>query len=621
MNAWEVGFLEGLRPTKPLSVSEWQDKHRVLSSKSSSEPGRMRMDRTPYMKQPADDLSGKKYQKIVLMFSSQSGKTELMNSFLGWIIDHSPAPALIVNATLEMSKRLSKQRLDPMISETPCLREKIAPPRKRDSGNTIMSKDFPNGFFILTGSNSATGLRSTPCKYVLMDEVDSFVSDVDGEGDPVELAIKRATTFPDRKILLTSTPTIKDFSRIEKEYLKSNMNIYEIPCPLCGAYQELVWPNLIFDEKNLDKVEYKCISCEKKFDETYKTQFLREGKWKSQQKGDGITAGYRLSGLYSPLGWLSWKNLAEEFIAAKGDYPLMKTFTNTRLSETFELDYVNKMSAEGLLRRCESYQQGICPEGVLLLTQGVDCQIDRLEVSTWGWGKGEEAFLIDHVQLWGDPHQAEVWKQLQIIINQQYEHENGKSLVPVISAIDSGGLHTSEVYQFTREKVAQGVIAIKGQSQANKPVIGRPSRVDINFRKINKAIKKGGLVYPLGVDTIKNTLMGRLKNNKIGSDGYIHFHADTSEEYFKQLTSERQMLKTNRAGFQIPQWVLPYNVRNECLDCFVYSYAAMCLYISPYNRNTVWQQLENKFNEGDKVVKPKRATIKPNTNNNFVNSW
>ena len=348
---------------------------------------------------------------------------------------------------------------------------------------------------------------------------------------------------------------------------------------------------------------------------------LRMGEWRSTKQGDGITAGFRLNGLYSPLGWFSWKEMVMEFNKAKGDAPLIKTFVNTRLAETFETDYVSSMSAEGLLKRCESYEQGICPEGVLLLTQGVDCQIDRLEVSTWGWGKGEEAFLIDHVQLWGDPHQAEVWKQLQIVINQQYEHENGKSLVPVMSAIDSGGLHTSEVYQFTREKVAQGVIAIKGQSQANKPVISRPTRVDINFRKINKAIKKGGLVYPLGVDTIKNTLMGRLKNNKIGSNGYIHFHADTSEEYFKQITAERQILKTNRAGFQIPQWVLPNNVRNECLDCFVYSYAAMCLYISPYNRNTVWQQLENKFNEGDKVVKPKRATIKSNTNNNFVNSW
>ena len=246
------------------------------------------------------------------------------------------------------------------------------------------------------------------------------------------------------------------------------------------------------------------------------------------------------------------------------------------------------MSAEGLLRRCESYKQGVCPMGVLFLTQGVDCQLDRLEVSTWGWGKGEESFLIDHIVIYGDPHQSEVWKQLEILVNNKYEHENGKYLVPVITAIDSGGLHTAEVYQFAREKVAQGVIAIKGQSQPNKPAIGRPTRVDINYRKRNRAIKKGGQVYPLGVDTIKNTLMGRLKNNKIGSYGYVHFHESTSEEFFKQITAERQILKTNKSGFQTPQWVKKAGVRNEALDTWVYSYAAMCLYISKFNRNTVW---------------------------------
>ena len=348
---------------------------------------------------------------------------------------------------------------------------------------------------------------------------------------------------------------------------------------------------------------------------------LRKGEWRANKEGDGITAGFRLNGLYSPLGWFSWKEAVMEFNKAKGDAPLIKTFVNTRLAETFETDYVSAMSAEGLLKRCESYEQGVCPMGVLFITQGVDCQIDRLEVSTWGWGKGEESYFIDHVVLYGDPHQAEVWKQLEIVINQQYEHENGKSLVPVITAIDSGGLHTSEVYQFAREKVAQGVIAIKGQSQANKPAIGRPTRVDINFRKVNRAIKKGGKVYPLGVDTIKNTLMGRLKNNKIGSYGYVHFHASTTEEYFKQITAERQILKTNRSGFQMPQWVKKAGVRNECLDTWVYSYAAMCLYISKFNRNTVWEQLENEINKPDDVVKQKKGTIRTSRKNDFVTNW
>ena len=621
MNAWEEGFLAGLRPEKSLTVSEWSDTYRILSSKASAEPGKWRTSRTPYLKEPMNCLGTQSpIQRVVLMFAAQTGKTEAQNCWLGYVIDHAPAPMLLVQPTLEMGKRLSKQRLESMINDTPCLSEKIAPARTRDSGNTLSNKEFPGGMMLITGANSATGLRSTPCRYISCDEVDAFPSDASGEGDPVALAEKRATTFSTRKkVLLTSTPTIKDFSRIEAEYLTSDQRLYFVPAPCCGKYQYLDWKQLEKDDEKNPK--YKCIHCGELFDESNKTKMLRMGEWRATKEGDGVTAGFRLNGLYSPLGWLSWSEMLIEFNKAKGDAPLIKTFVNTRLAETFETDYVSSMSAEGLLKRCETYEQATCPEGVLFLTQGVDCQVDRLEVSTWGWGKGEEAFLIDHVQLWGDPHQAEVWKQLQIVINQQYEHENGKSLVPVISAVDSGGLHTQEVYQFAREKIAQGVIAIKGQSQANKPAIGRPTRVDINFRKANKSIKKGSKVYPLGVDTIKNTLMGRLKNNKIGSYGYIHFHADKSEEYFKQITAERQILKTNRSGFQVPQWVLPNNVRNECLDTFVYSYAAMCLYISPFNRNTVWEQLENKLNETDNVVKQKKGTIKRRPTNDFVNNW
>ena len=620
MNAWEKAFNDGLRPTERLTVSEWSNKYRRLSVKSSSESGKFRTSRTPYIEEPMNCLSAHDdTERVVMMFASQLGKTESMNCALGYFIDHAPAPALIVNSTIEMSKRLSKQRLDPMIEETPVLKAKIAPPRSRDSSNTMMAKDFPNGFFILTGSNSATGLRSTPCKYVLMDEVDSFVTDVDGEGDPVELAVKRATTFPKRKILLTSTPTIKDFSRIEAEYLKSDQRVYKIPCPLCNFYQKLEWKQLKFNKENLKETKYECISCKGLFDERHKTKMLRKGKWEPQSEGDGITKGYRLNGMYSPLGWLSWEQMAREFLAAKKDAPLLKTFVNTRLSETWSDDFESALTAEGLLKRCEEYTEGSCPDGVLFITQGVDCQKDRLEVSTWGWGANEESWLIEHFVINGDPHQLQVWKDLDYFINRDYEHENGKTIKPVITAIDSGGIHTSEVYQYARERQALGVIAIKGQSIRNKPPIGKPTRVDINIK--GKSLKKGSLLYPVGVDTVKNTLIGRLKSNAEDSDAYIHFHATTGEEYFKQITSERQQLKTNRAGFQVTMWVKKPNQRNEALDCWVYSYAAMVLYISKYPRNKVWKLLENKLNELNNEVKHKRATIKRTPTNDFVNNW
>ena len=199
------------------------------------------------------------------------------------VIDHAPAPMLLVQPTLEMGKRLSKQRLESMITDTPCLNEKIAPARSRDSGNTLSSKEFPGGMMLITGANSATGLRSTPCRYISCDEVDAFPSDASGEGDPVALAEKRATTFSTRKkILLTSTPTIKDFSRIESEYLASDCRLFHVPCPICGEYQDLRWKQL--QKEDVNNVQYKCIHCDGLFDESHKTKMLRQGEWRASKE-------------------------------------------------------------------------------------------------------------------------------------------------------------------------------------------------------------------------------------------------------------------------------------------------------------------------------------------------
>jgi phage terminase large subunit GpA-like protein len=213
MSVWRTAFMDGLRPEPALTVSEWADKHRRLGSKASAEPGPWRTNRTPYLREPMDCLSTtSQVQRVVMMFAAQTGKTESGSNWLGYVIAHAPGPMLLVQPTVEMAKRLSKQRLESLITETPVLAEKIAPSRSRDSGNTMFSKEFPGGMMLLTGANSATGLRSTPCRYIFCDEVDAFPLDVDGEGDPVSLAEKRATTFARRKILLTSTPTVKDFS-------------------------------------------------------------------------------------------------------------------------------------------------------------------------------------------------------------------------------------------------------------------------------------------------------------------------------------------------------------------------------------------------------------------------
>ena len=624
MSAWRAAFMDGLRPEQPLTVSEWSDKYRRLSSKASAEPGPWRTNRTPYLREPMDCLSTTSpVQRVVMMFAAQTGKTESGANWLGYVIDHAPGPMLLVQPTVEMAKRLSKQRLESLVTETPCLAAKIAPSRSRDSGNTMFAKEFPGGMMLLTGANSATGLRSTPCRYIFMDEVDAFPPDVDGEGDPVSLAEKRATTFARRKILLTSTPTVKDFSRIEAEYERSDQRRFYVPCPSCEAMQWLKWPQLKWEKNDPATAAYECEVCKERFAEIHKPAMLRNGEWRATAPSNGKTAGFQLSGLYSPLGWLSWADMVDDFLRAKADAPMLKSFVNTRLAETWEEDFASKVSADVLLKRCEPYAAGQLPDGALAVTIGVDVQGgggsagDRLAVSVWAWGREEEGWLIDHQEIYGDPCRPEVWKQLDVLVMHQWDHAGGGKLRADVVAVDSGGHATAEVYQYARERSGAGVVAIKGQSQRGKPPIGKASKVDINAK--GRTLKRGAQVFPVGGDTIKTTLFGRLKHNERGA-GYLHFHAQTGAEYFEQLTAEKQALRYVK-GFPVREWVKKPSARNEALDCLVYAYAAVNLMYQRYDRRTIWDQLEKRLEKGDAKPAAPRLRSGGAGASAFVNSW
>jgi len=618
-NPWRDGFLDGLRPEDPLTVSEWSDRYRKLSSKASAEPGPWRTSRTPYLREPMDCLSSNNpIQRVVMMFAAQTGKTEAGSNWLGYVIDHAPGPMLCVQPTVEMAKRLSKQRLESMITDTPCLAAKIAPARARDSGNTMFSKEFPSGIMLLTGANSATGLRSAPCRYLFADEVDAFPSDVDGEGDPVALAERRTTTFARRKILLTSTPTVKDFSRIEAEYLRSDQRRFYVPCPSCGGMQWLQWPRLKWDAKRPGDVRYQCEHCGERFEENHKPAMLAAGEWRATAPSDGRTAGFQLSGLYSPLGWCSWEQLVDDFLRAKSDAPALKAFVNTRLAETWEEDYAAAVSADGLMTKRLAYESGTCPDGVVLLTCGVDVQDNRLAVSVWGWGEGETGWLIWHQELMGDPTQMEVWSQLDQVLVTEWATAAGNALKVSQVAVDSGGHCTHEVYRYVRDRVRQNVVAIKGSSRRNSPAVGKGSKVDVSWQ--GRVLKRGVTLYQLGTDTIKTTLFGRLRHNEADGVGTLHFGMAADEEYFRQLTSERQALRYHR-GFPIREWVKKAGDRNEALDCVVYAYAAMLLFSRRMNKATMWQQLADQLENGKKA--PLRSKRQPASEaaSGFVTNW
>jgi phage terminase large subunit GpA-like protein len=485
-------------------------------------------------------------------------------------------------------------------------------------------KEYPNGIMMLTGANSPAGLRSAPVRYLFMDEIDSYPADAStsggvSEGDPCELAIKRTSTFSRKKILMTSTPTTKDFSRVESEYLASDMRRYWVPCPACNEYQTLVWSQMKWENRDASTAKYECSHCGERFDESHKTSMLRQGEWRAEKPMTRKTAGFQMSSLYSPAGWLNWPELVEEFLRSKDDAPLFKTFVNTRLAETFDESYQSQLSAEALLERCEKYMPGTIPEDVLFLVMGVDVQggsgtkDERIEVSTWGIAPDENMYLIQHDVIYGDPNQGTVWEGLDILLTNEYEHPNGGKLKAECCAIDTGGMATQSVYNYCRQRQGLGVIGIKGSSQSGKPAIGRGSRVDLNYR--GRAIKKGVIVYMVGSDTIKDVLFARLKfNNK------LHFHAQTTEEWFKQFTGERRVLKKNGRG---TEYVQKKNQNVEALDCAVYAFAALNHLYQRHPRGKIYEIFDKKRLNSIKSDKRSLIDAKLDTSakQSYVTNW
>jgi phage terminase large subunit GpA-like protein len=329
IRAWS----RGLRPDPDLTVSSWADRHRKLASRASAEPGRYRTARTPYMREIMDRLSpGDPTQRIVFMKAAQVGATEAGNCFIGFVMHQAPGPMLSVQPTVELAKRNSRQRIDPLIDESPDLRERVKPARSRDAGNTMLSKEFAGGILIMTGANSAVGLRSTPARYIFLDEdeplsaigprtmANAYPASADEEGDPVTLAEARSLTFAHRrKVLLVSTPTIRGLSRIEREFEASNQRRFFVPCPHCGHRQWLNFERLRWEAGRPETAEYHCEGCDAAIAEHHKTAMLEGGEWRATATAaDPLTVGYHLSALYSPVGWLSWARIARGWEAARG---------------------------------------------------------------------------------------------------------------------------------------------------------------------------------------------------------------------------------------------------------------------------------------------------------------
>lgn len=512
-----------------------------------------------------DAMNSTNVREVWWQKSAQVGATEILGNISGYYIDQDPSSIIVMHPTVEMGQAWSKDRLSPMVRDTPVLSHKMRIGNTKDGSSTMLHKKFTGGHLTIVGANSAASLASRPIRVVLCDEVDRYPASAGDEGDPVNLVKVRSTTFWNRKFFAASTPTIKDVSRIEKGFLSGDQRHYYVPCHHCGHKQPLIWENLDFrgDGTETDPV-YRCRECGGLHREHNKHKMLHDGEWVAHEDFNGI-ASFQINALYSP--WKSWGSVVMDFLAAKKGGPeQIKTWKNTMMGETYE-ESGEVVSPDYLQSRAEIQVEDI-PDDVLVATWGADVQGDRLEVHLIGWGEGEEAWSMAYEIINGSPANPLTWKKLDDFLAAVWKTTSGRTVPVPIGGIDTSDGNTQEhVMDWLRGRMGKrrGPQPFKGSGTFSAPIWTLP-------RKPRKGEAGKILPWMIGVSQVKLIVYDRLKMQEVGP-GYFHFPSHYDDTFYRGLTAEK--LRTSYSkGFPKKEW-FKIRDRNEPLDTTVYALAAM----------------------------------------------
>lgn len=570
--------LENFRPPEQLTVDEWADKYRVLPE-TSAEAGPWRTERTPYLREPMRAFTDPLVNRIVMVASSQVGKSELELNIIGFIISQDPGSILYIQPSEADAQKFSRQRIAPMIRSSKQLRGKVAAAKSRDGGNTVAQKFFPGGSLTLTGSNSAPALASMPIRYVIGDERDRWADSAGTEGDPWELAQARQLTFYNRKSVEVSTPTIKGTSKIEASYLQGTQERWHQKCPHCGEYSEVSIDTIKYEKftklvngREVVSVKVEGHVCPECGCICSQDEMRRQpAKWVAQNP-DAYKTGCRsfwLTSFASP--WVDWSAVIYDVERYKDDPEKLKVVYNTKLGRLWEHRDLAQ-SEDELMSRLEEYPAEL-PDGVLMLTCGVDTQDDRLEYEVVGWGKRGESWGIKKGYIMSAPDNPGTWEELDKVVDKAYQFQNGQALQIAITLVDSGGHFTQEVYEQCRKRQPKKVFAIKGFGGEGFPFVNPPKRQPIRDNKNITCWR-----YNLGVDAGKAVIMTNLKVQTEGA-GYCHFpkgyERGYDHKYFNGLVSEVMTKRKTAAGYKWVWEKLPGHQRNEALDCRNYALAGL----------------------------------------------
>ena len=586
-----------LRPDPLLTVSQWADAYRRLTTNESGEPGEWRTPRTAYLGEPMNRAGVMDHvtREVTFKFGSQLGKTEATNNALGYWIDCAPGPAMFVQPTLEMLKEWSRNRLDKMIEGTPRLRDRVTEKKSRDSANTLTQKEFPGGNIVCRTAGSASGLQSAPRRYAVGDEIDKWPLDVDGAGSPIANIRQRTAAFSNSKCIWTSTPSLHGISVIDELFDAGDQRHYWVPCPRCGRYELLEWRDFVWTAIGREPQDcaWQCPDCGELAEQHEIHAMNERGVWVPHVDSDyhvadddTIETGYEhksyyLPGWHSPWPKSSWGAIAQEFVAAGGDPTKRTAWTNLREGKSYNPDAGERPDDETLARRVEPIDA--IPSRAKLLTAAVDIQGNRWEMAVVAWGPGEESWIVDYVRHFGDPDADDFWDILDGALRVRYPHASGKVLPIMCACIDSG-FKSDRVYAFCSNKQKRRIFAIKGlpSQRYHAPIWPRrPSRA---------AKRKWSYVdrYDVNVNEAKAVVYARLRlTAKVAEDlpdgahagevsaaGFVHFNRDVCDgEFFQQLTAEVrvQRMKAGQVWYEFTKT----RDRNEALDVVAYNVAAL----------------------------------------------
>jgi phage terminase large subunit GpA-like protein len=602
-------MLRTLTPPPKLTVSQWADRHRRLSPEASAEPGQWNTKRANYQREPMDAISDPTVEQVVLKWSSQVGKTEILNNGVGYYIASDPSAMLYVTPNEVAAEAWSNDRLRPMLRDSPALAAKVKPARSWDSGNRVLHKVFPGGHVTIVGANAAAGLAMRPIRVLFCDEVDRYPASAGKEGDPLALAIKRTSTFWNRKIILCSSPTTLGRSRIDKAFEGSDQRRYFVPCPHCSTMQTLTFSQVKWTDNDWRTAKLHCKACDKPWSEAERRFAVSVGSWRASKPFQGI-AGYTISELYSP-----WRRIVEttrDFLEAKDDPELLRVFLNTALAELWE-DKGDVPDWERLVERREPLDAGIIPSEALVLTAGIDNQADRLELYVWAWGPGFTSWLVAREIVWGNPSQSETWDEMADLLATNWPCADGGTMRIHQVGVDVAGLYTAAIYGQLRRLRDPRILGMRGVEGFNRsqPVSG-PTFVDVSWN--GQKLRRGLAIWNVSVSTYKSDFYRRLwlsRGDGVGYPaGWVHIPEWCDGEAVKQMVAEELVTTKDRAGQTKREW-RKTRERNEGLDCAVYARAALYILGADRHGEGFWTLFRRRPNPDGSETEPPGGPFTP----------